>query len=186
MSASKSYAQALFESADGKKNTQVMSGAIRVARELASHVRESRELKTLLESPSFSAQDKVTALSGLLKKMGSDDKTSTWINLIVQKGRALFLDEIADELEKFCAEAEGKVVGNVVSSEWIDEQELKSLTQSFEKKIGKPVFLRQQKDESLLAGLKVTIGGLTYDGTLRTQLNQLKERFVEYKTKGMN
>lgn len=178
MSAARSYSQAFFELA-GSKNTQATTTAIRVARDVAALVRESKELKILLESPSFSTQDKVTALSSLLKKVGADAATESWISLIARNGRALILSEIADELEKLCAESEGKVVGDVTSSEWIEESELKSLSQSFEKKIGKPVFLRQHKDVSLLAGLKVTIGGLTYDGTLRTQLNQLKERFAD-------
>lgn len=184
MSAVKSYAQALFEMSPGDSKT--VTTAIRVAREVSRLVRETKEFRILLESPSFSSKDKETVLQEVLKKVESSPLVNKWVSLIAQKGRVSFLNEIASELEKVVAESEGKLVGDVVSSEWIDDSELKMLSQSFEKKMRKPVFLRQEKDENLLAGLKVTIGGLTYDGTLRTQLDRLKERFVEYKTKGMN
>ncbi|MCM0604787.1 MAG: ATP synthase F1 subunit delta [Xanthomonadaceae bacterium] len=186
MSAVKSYAQALFEISPGATAQHALAATIQVARNVSVLVLENKEFKVLLESPSFSTKEKAEALGAILSKMGSAPLASKWITLIAEKGRASFLDEIANELEKIVAESEGKLVGDVISSEKIEETELKSLAQSFEKKMGKPVFLRQEKDENLLAGLKVTIGGLTYDGTLRTQLDRLKERFVEYKTKGMN
>lgn len=187
MSYQKSYAKAFYESnAKSSSQEQLIASTVRISRELSSLMEQSKELRVLIESPATTIQEKETILSSILKKGGASEEAITWINLIARNDRASHLAEIANELEAIYSQSQGKLVGEVVSAEWVEEGELKALSQSFEKKMGKPVFLRQSKDSTLLAGLKVTIGGLTYDGTLRSQLNRLKERFIEFKMKGMN
>jgi F0F1-type ATP synthase delta subunit len=42
--------------------------------------------------------------------------------------------------------------------------------------LGRKVAFRVSTDPSLLAGVRVTVSGVTYDGTLKAQLEQLKDK----------
>jgi len=187
MSVASSYAQAFYLSQEKSPNlvASVLS-AKNALFELTDMIQQTKELRIAIETPAVSTEEKVKIIEQIAKKAGFSDAVGVFVGLIAKKGRISFAKEIALELEKISAEAEGKVVGEVLAPELVDEAELKDLAVSFEKKLGKPVFLRQKKDPSLLAGLKVTLNGVTYDGTLRSQLSRLKEKFIEYKTRGMN
>jgi hypothetical protein len=50
-----------------------------------------------------------------------------------------------------------------------------ALSVAFGARIGRKVSFETHEDPSLLAGVKVTVGGVTYDGTMRSQLSRLRE-----------
>jgi F-type H+-transporting ATPase subunit delta len=74
--------------------------------------------------------------------------------------------------------AEGGVPGRLVAAEPVSDQDVQGLAQAFSKKLGKKVAFQVSTDPSLLAGMKVTVNGVTYDGTLRSQLQRLRDRLV--------
>ena len=75
-------------------------------------------------------------------------------------------------------ELRGGELGEVASPDALESSELQALAQTFESQLGHPVEFQSRIEPDLLAGLKVTVGGKTYDGTLRSQLNRLREGFI--------
>jgi F0F1-type ATP synthase delta subunit len=55
---------------------------------------------------------------------------------------------------------------------------IKEITQAFTQKLKRKVDFKVTTQPSLLAGLKVTVNGVTYDGSLLAQLERLKEEFT--------
>ena len=62
----------------------------------------------------------------------------------------------------------------------LKDSDVQGLAQAYEKKLGKRVEFQVSVDPGLLAGLKVTVNGVTYDGTLRSQLDRLKENLSSH------
>jgi F0F1-type ATP synthase delta subunit len=58
------------------------------------------------------------------------------------------------------------------------EADIDTLTKAFSQKLGKKVAFRVAIDPSLLAGMKVTVNGVTYDGTLRSQIHKLRDHLA--------
>jgi F-type H+-transporting ATPase subunit delta len=57
----------------------------------------------------------------------------------------------------------------------LDAGELNRITAALSKITGKTVILTPTVDPSLIGGLVAKVGDMVFDGTIRTQLNQLKE-----------
>ncbi len=75
--------------------------------------------------------------------------------------------------------AEGGVAGRLEVAEVISEADVSQLAKAFSEKFGKKVAFRVSQDPSLLAGIKVTVNGVTYDGTLRAQIQKLRDRVAD-------
>lgn len=179
MSLSRSYARALLEGAKEVGLKAADMGTIQS--ELDAFQRamsENAELKEAMTSPVVSAQNKVDVSFAITQKMGLSKLAAQFIALVARKGRAEFFSAIADAFMEVRLEDEGATMGFVVSADPLEKADLEELASAFSKKTGKKTIFKAEVDSNLLAGLKVTVGGVTYDGSLRAQLQQLRDQLV--------
>lgn len=179
MSLSRSYAKALLEGA--KEMGLKASDMDTIQSELDSFqktMKESPELKEAMTSPVVSAQNKVDLSFAITQKMGLSKLAGQFIALVARKGRAEFFSDIVDAFMEVRLEDEGATMGLVVSADALQKADLEELASAFSKKTGKKTVFKTEVDANLLAGLKVTVGGVTYDGSLRAQLQQLRDQLV--------
>jgi len=172
MSVAKSYAKALFsvlrESSGDVEAASAALKAFRVA------VEAHRSLRVALTSPLTSSREKAAVAKDLAEKMGMSGPVRAVVITLAEKGRASIVAEIIDEFELAAMEAEGVLRGEVVSAEPLSDEELKDLGAAFGKKLGKTVRMELTVDPDLIAGVKVTVSGITYDGSMRAQLEHLQ------------
>ncbi|MBC7384649.1 MAG: ATP synthase F1 subunit delta [Cryobacterium sp.] len=185
MSVSRSYATALLEAAReaGLKDSDLDQ----IESELSafvSAVKTSVGLEAALTSPVISAADKASVAKAIATQMEFSKLTVQFLTLIAEKGRGPLLEAVTNAFVIARLESEGATLGHVVSADVMNQKELDSLAADFTRKLGKKVVFRASVDASLLAGLKVTVAGTTYDGSMRSQLNQLRERLVYGKPVG--
>jgi F-type H+-transporting ATPase subunit delta len=86
------------------------------------------------------------------------------------------LPEVRDTFSEVRLNAEGGVTGKLVSAEPMTDADVQSLSAAFTRKLGRKVAFRVSTDPGLLAGVRVTVNGVTYDGTLKAQLEQLRDK----------
>jgi F-type H+-transporting ATPase subunit delta len=179
MSVSRSYARALLEAAteSGLKAAdldliETELGAFSAA------MNGSRELHTALTSPVVSKGDKASIAESVATKMGFSKLTAQFLTMVARKGRGPAIEEIAETFTAVRLESEGATLGTVVSADALKKEDLEELATSFTRKLGKKVVFKASVDANLLAGLKVTVNGITYDGSLRSQLQTLRDRLV--------
>jgi F-type H+-transporting ATPase subunit delta len=182
MSVSKVYAKALYGAATENKpadqaaalcaETEAQLEAVTVL------VEGSKDLRMALMSPLTSAKEKAALVRELVSRMGANKLLGDFLSLLAAKGRLSELRSIRDEFGAVKLVAEGGVPGRLVSAEPVGEQDVEGLAKAFGKKLGKKVRFRVSTDPALLAGMKVTVNGVTYDGTLRSQIQKLRDRLV--------
>ena len=99
--------------------------------------------------------------------------------LLVDRNRFYALTEIAQAAEGLLDEEEGITRGKIRSSTTISEQ----LKSDYEKKIGaalkKKLYLEAVVDEKIMGGVRVEVGGWTFDDSLETHLNQLGDQLLK-------
>lgn len=176
MSLAKSYASALFESATerGTSNSEIEGFSLGL-RNLQALLDNSKELRFALLSPAVSVKERVSVVESIRLKLQLSPALGAFLALLARKNRLRYLASIELALRKATLESEGKILGEVVSADTMSDSDLKELAQAFSKKLEKKIVFQTRVDATLLAGIRVTVGGITYDGTLRSQLNQLKE-----------
>ena len=60
----------------------------------------------------------------------------------------------------------------------LNPQQLAQITQTLERLSGKKVTIEKKKDPALLGGVVAKVGDVVYDGSVRTQLELMRERFL--------
>lgn len=179
MSVSRSYAKALLEAAT---DTGLKAADLdQIENELSTFsttMNGSRELHTALTSPIVSKGDKAAIADSVATKMGFSKLTTQFLTMVARKGRGPALEEIAETFISVRLESEGATLGSVISADALKKEDLEELATAFTRKLGKKVVFKAAVDPSLLAGLKVTVNGITYDGSLRSQLQTLRDRLV--------
>ncbi len=151
--------------------------------DLVKLVTELELFRALLESsdlvlktfggPVVSEDEKQKALKLLCEKAGIGPVAARFLSMLNKRGRLSLLPGILKEVEVLQIERKGGVVGELVSAVALDGAVLSGLTEALTKQMKKPVSLSAKVDASLIAGMKVTIGGVTYDGTVRSKLDKL-------------
>ncbi len=179
MSIAKAYAQALFGAAqDANVTTEAMDHLEKQLGEFIQAVDASTEVRAALYGPITTAHEKAEIVKALGQKIGAPALLVQFLTLLGTKSRLSYIKEIRDALTATRVNATGGVIGELVSAEAMSAADVEGLASAFGKKLGKRVSFRVATDASLLAGMRVSVNGVTYDGSLRSQLSRLRDRFV--------
>ena len=174
-----SYAKALLESTkEAGANEATLVQIETQLKEFAATVQGSKNLWFALTGPSTTIQEKTGIVSALCQKLGHQSALSRFLALVATKNRMSAISDISDAYVLARVEMDGGVLGRVKSADPMDKSDLDALTRSFTAKLGRKVVFQASVDPELLAGVRVTVNGVTYDGTLRAQLDKLKTRVV--------
>lgn len=96
------------------------------------------------------------------------------LHILIERDRLRLLPQIAEAYAEAWNESRGVLAARAVSAVDLDSGQRAALADALEKATRKGVELESQVDPAVLGGLKVTLGGRTYDGTVKTQLVALK------------
>lgn len=170
------YAKAFVE-ITAKKGAVDLVGADLLA--LADAVANSHDLQVVLQNPAITAQNRQQVLDEVLRRMGAQPETRILVQALLDRGRITKLHAVALAYRALADELAGRVRADVVSAERLDELRLSRIQKSLEAATGKKVVLSHSEDPALLGGVITRIGSWVYDGSLRTQIRQLRETLQE-------
>jgi F-type H+-transporting ATPase subunit delta len=182
MSVAKAYAKALYETAcENRAPAEIVSACDEIEKGLGnlnSLIQSHRELKMVLEAPLATAREKTAIVADLSRKLVLPDLLTRFMALLASKERLTLLLEVAEVFRVVRLEQEGGIPGRLIAAEPISDEDVSELAQAFSAKLGKRVAFTVSTEPALLAGVKVIVNGVTYDGTLRSQLEKLRDQFV--------
>jgi F-type H+-transporting ATPase subunit delta len=179
MSVANSYARALYQAATDKgASSEVLLQLETDMNSFDSLLSGSKEMRSALLGWVTTSREKAQIVEEFAKKMGLSEILKQFLLLLARKERMDLLSSIKDAFNSVRLEMEGGLSCSLVSADPISDSDVDILAKAFSKKLGKKVAFRVSTDPSLLAGVKVTVNGVTYDGTLRSQLQKLRDRFV--------
>jgi F-type H+-transporting ATPase subunit delta len=165
------YATALFELAVEEKSIDTIAADLDAIDRM---IEESTDLKRLVMSPVFSAEEQTRALAAILDKAGIAGTTANFIRVVAANRRLFVLQGMIAAFRKLVAAHRGEVSAEVTSAEELTEAQVESLAAALKASIGKDVRLSRKVDPGLLGGLIVKVGSRMIDTSLRTKLNNLK------------
>lgn len=140
------------------------------------------EFALFLDSPSISAGDKAAGAERIAEKLGLGKTTTAFLAVLVRHGRAGLMPRIARAFADFAGDMTGERTAVVHTARLLTADQEERLARALSAAAGGPVHLRQQVEPGLLAGAKVTVGGVIYDGTVLGRLESLKNQLI---TKGI-
>ncbi|MDE3108658.1 MAG: ATP synthase F1 subunit delta [Acidobacteriota bacterium] len=167
------YAAALADAALDEDNAE------RVRGDLAAFVAgfgESAELRNVLESPAVTPELKRKIVDELARRMNLASAVRNFVFLLIDHGRTEMLREIHQVFHETLNARLGIADAEVTSARELSAGERRELTAALEQRTGKKIEARFREDASLLGGAVVRVGSIVYDGSVREQLNRLRER----------
>lgn len=171
------YARALAQVIEAQHENAAAAQA--QLNDFAETLSESWELREVLEDPSIPEQQKLKVLDGIAAKLGMSRTVRNFLAVVTHHER---LNELKDILAGFASlvDEESKVAeAEIVSANPLDESSRRLLEEQIAKLTGgSKVRARYSEDASLLGGAVVRVGSTVYDGSVKAQLEQLKQRLV--------
>lgn len=138
----------------------------------------SYELRQVVESPTIPVAQKRNVLGKLIDRVKPRPTTTNFLQVLLQNHRLGHLAEINERFAQIIDERAGVVAATVTTARPMDEVSQESLRASLAGLTGKKVRLSFETDGELIGGLVARIGSTVYDGSIRNQLQQAKERLI--------
>ncbi len=148
-------------------------------RTLAKAMKESAELQTVLTNPAIRRADRRKVLDALLQRIAANPLSKNLVYLLLDGERLIELSGISRELDAMIEARAGQITVEVTSAKPLDPSQLSQITASLEKLSGKKVTISKKEDPDLLGGVVAKVGDRVYDGSLRTQLRNLREELIK-------
>lgn len=174
-SLSRRYAKALLQLGIESRDYE------RLGRELdlvARTVEGSKDLKATLESPVFPLSQRKAVLAEVLRRLAVAPVVQHFVLLVLDHNRFNALPAINREMAALVDQQAGRVRAVLTSARPIGEAEVARIKRALEGRTGKQLLIERKQDPALLGGVVVQIGDVVYDGSVRTQLQQIKEQLL--------
>ena len=147
--------------------------------DFANTLEGSAELREVLENPSIPEPQKLKVLDAIATRIGMSTAARNFIAVMMHHERLHEVREILASYSNVTDEESGITETEIVSARPLDEANRKLLEEQVTKLAGgQRVRATYSEDPTLLGGAVVRIGSTVYDGSVRAQLQQLKQRMV--------
>jgi F-type H+-transporting ATPase subunit delta len=131
------------------------------------------ELSALLVNPEVESQVKSEVLEQILGK--GDELVRNFARLVVEKGRAGEIREIAAEFDALVAAEQRVLDVELTTAGELSENEFKAIVGDIEKKSGRTVQATHRIDPGLIGGIVLQAGSLRLDASVRGRLDRLRQ-----------
>ncbi|MGA2235007.1 MAG: ATP synthase F1 subunit delta [Terriglobales bacterium] len=142
-------------------------------------LQESDPLRRVLENPSIPGNGKRAVLDAITMRLGTTRQVRNFIAVLIDHRRLPLFSEILKQLEQELDSRQGFAEAQVSSARQLSDPEKQMLEAEIVKMTGKKVRARYQQDASLLGGAVVQVGSTIYDGSVKGQLEKIREQLVE-------
>lgn len=169
------YAGALADVVTKTNETETVRAELRIWEQM---IGGNAELAYAFANPAIQHVDKEKVLESLLAKSGPSRTTANFLRVLLRNGRLTDLAAINERFDIELEERSNISSALVTSARELDDNERAELKANIEKLTGKQVKLEFTINESLIGGIVTRLGSTVYDGSVKTQLENLKERLV--------
>ena len=149
--------------------------AIGGLRQIAALCEQSPDLRRVWENPAVPAVQKRNLLDVIVQRDAIDRPVRNLIAVLIDHRRLILLPRIIDQLEKEVDARMGFTEAQISSARELGDSEKRTLESQIAKVTGKKVRAQYGLDASLLGGAVVRIGSTIYDGSVKGQLERIKE-----------
>ena len=170
------YARA-FAQVVASENLDV-AAAQQQMRDFAGTLASSPDLHEVLLNPSIPEDQKLRLLDAIASRIGMFREVRNFIAVMMDHQRLASLTEILAEYDLVADEGSGIAEAEITSAHPLHDEDRAILEEQVSRLSGGRVRASYKQDSALLGGAVVKIGSTIYDGSIRTQLQQLKERLI--------
>ena len=173
---SERYARALYELAT--ENSDLENTKKNIS-ELLDLYNSNLDLKSFIKNPTQSQKNQLEIINKLSVSMNLSKILKKFLSILVLKRRIFFLEKIAKSFLSLVSRKKGMLEATLISSKKLTEEELKNLNNELAKVISSQVNFNYKVEENLIGGLKMQVGSLMIDTSIKSKLKKYEQIMVE-------
>ena len=173
---SKRYARAFFEIATEEKQLESYFNELN---QFASIIAQNKALSDFMANPVFDQASKKGVVKSIIGKLQLSTITISFLNLLVDKKRIDVLHDIVICYSQLMDDVLKKVRVNIKTAFPLSGNIQDYIISNLEKLTGRKVEVFIENDPSLLGGIVLGVGDTLYDGSIKNQLNNMRNLLGE-------
>ena len=171
---SKRYAKALFNLGQENNSFDLYGQELEV---FTNFCRQNSEFGNAISNPIFAVEDRKQILQNVLSQSGFSDLVKNFLNLLLDKNRIGVIETITEHYTRLTDEASNIAHAEIITAKPLKEKTLEKVVKSLEGLTSKKIKSDVREAPELIGGIVVKIGDLVLDGSIKAQLEGLKESF---------
>lgn len=169
------YARSLFESVLAQGGRSKAEEVADELEQLVELTRSQPRLSDILASPTIARDDRTKSIDRMFKGRLSDT-TVRFLHVLNERDRLVALPAVAASYDEAMQEKFGIVEVDVTTAAPAGPDMLSGLKARLTAALGKEVVLHPRVEPDMIGGVKIKIGDQLLDGSIATQLRQLKDQ----------
>jgi len=139
----------------------------------------SEDFKSFIKNPTQSQSNQLEVLNRISIQMSLSKIIKNFLSILVTKRRIFFINKIFLSFLSLASKRRGELKASLVSSKSLTKEELKSLNKDLSQTMGAPITFDYKVDENLIGGLKIQIGSLMIDNSIKNKLKKYEQIMLE-------
>ena len=171
----KRYALALYQVGEEKNKVEEYLTDLR---EICDLIYNNKDFYEVIKHPQISTKKKKETFISIFKSR-IDEQLLSFLLILIEKDRILFLREKLNEMEKIHREKNNTLLALVKTAVPLLDTEMAELKKKLEDKYNKKIIITAEVDKSLLGGVYVRVGNDVIDGSVKSRLEEMKDLMLK-------
>lgn len=146
---------------------------------LASVAAQTPRLISFLSDIIVPQEKRRETLTEILTKLQASELMRRFCFVLLERHRFGEFLNIVRGFDQLCDEQEGLIRARVISAQPLGSEDVAAFEKLLVQKTGKKVLIDYDQDPSLIGGVKVQLGSLVYDGSIRGDLERVQETMLK-------
>lgn len=165
------YALALYQVAEEKGKVDEY---LEDLRQIVDIIDKSEDFQQIIKHPQISTSKKKQTFISLFKG-NVDEELLSFLLILIEKDRILYLKEKLNEMEKIHLERKNTLEAIVKTVLPLSKDQKHKLRAKLSEMYDKNIMLREELDNSIIGGVYVRVGNNVIDGTIKSKLDEMKK-----------
>ena len=173
---SERYSRALFEISRDSNELEKVEIDIENFQSILS---SSSDIKNFIKDPTHSKDQQNKVINFISEKFGFSNNLKKFFLLLIHKRRIFFIKKILDSFQRLCSKKRGEIKASIISSKELTQKELTEISKDLSLSTGSTLKLDYKLDKNLIGGLKLQLGSIMIDTSIRNKLNKYEKAMLE-------
>jgi F-type H+-transporting ATPase subunit delta len=166
------YAKALFSLAVESGRVEAWSESLQ---SLGKAVQAAPELEDVLQNPAYDREQRRAVVAKLAEAMKLDAEPANLLFLLGDRNRLASLADIVGAFRELADQQLGRLRARVTSAVPLEDSAAAAIAEKLSASTKMQVLVERAVDPAILGGVVAQVGSHVYDGSLRAQLEDLRQ-----------
>ena len=170
------YALALYEIGKENNDLEKLSKNLTLVKSLYD---TNTDFVSFVKNPTYLKNQQNEMVNSLSDLMKFDLTLKNFLLLLIKKSRLFYLRKIIDSFFKLLSKDKNEIDASLTSAKKLDDNEINNINTELSQVLKSTIKFKYKVDESLIGGLKIQLGSLMIDTSIKNKLKKYEKTMME-------